>query len=273
MQIEGWKYYNHAAIPTTAPHENINSLPIEDGSIWKLNKGAKMVRWHSDWDCKNETQWWFCIKDTPFNLMDLKAKRRYEINKGSKYFDIKKIIPSDFYEELWEITVLAYSSWPAKYRPPISKERFFKQLQEWNCKVFFGAFEIESGNLKGYAVLEDNKTYVEFMILRVDPDSEKYSINAALVNGILEYYNDRFDGTFYINDGSRSIRHETAFQDYLEKYFGFRKAYCKLHIKYKFFLGIFIRLVYPIRKIISPKTGIGSKLTALLTMESIRRSF
>ena len=21
MRIEGWKYYNHAAIPTTAPHE------------------------------------------------------------------------------------------------------------------------------------------------------------------------------------------------------------------------------------------------------------
>lgn len=35
MQIDGWKYYNHAAIPTTAPHEIPNISPITDGSIWK----------------------------------------------------------------------------------------------------------------------------------------------------------------------------------------------------------------------------------------------
>lgn len=36
MQIDGWKYYNHAAIPTTAPHEIPDISPITDGSIWKI---------------------------------------------------------------------------------------------------------------------------------------------------------------------------------------------------------------------------------------------
>lgn len=36
MQIDRWKYYNHAAIPTTAPHEIPDISPITDGSIWKL---------------------------------------------------------------------------------------------------------------------------------------------------------------------------------------------------------------------------------------------
>ena len=35
MQIDGWKYYNHAAIPTTAPHEIPDISPITDASIWK----------------------------------------------------------------------------------------------------------------------------------------------------------------------------------------------------------------------------------------------
>ena len=39
MEIEGWKYYNHAAIPDYAPHEKVNKRPIEDGSIWKLGGG------------------------------------------------------------------------------------------------------------------------------------------------------------------------------------------------------------------------------------------
>lgn len=40
MQIDGWKYYNHAAIPTTAPHEIPDISPITDGSIWKIGGGV-----------------------------------------------------------------------------------------------------------------------------------------------------------------------------------------------------------------------------------------
>ena len=36
MQIDGWNYYNHAAIPTTDPREVPDITPINDGSIWKI---------------------------------------------------------------------------------------------------------------------------------------------------------------------------------------------------------------------------------------------
>ena len=39
MNIEGWRYYNHAAIPTTEPHERVNLRPINDMSIWKIGGG------------------------------------------------------------------------------------------------------------------------------------------------------------------------------------------------------------------------------------------
>ncbi len=102
--------------------------------------------------------------------------------------------------------------------------------------------------------------------------AEKNAINAAMVAGILEYYKDRFNGQFYINDGSRSIRHETAFQDYLEKYFEFRKAYCYLNVKYRKGFGVIVKILYPFRKHISPDTKIGSKLSAILKMEEICRT-
>ena len=53
MSIPGWKYYNNAAIPTTAPHEEANVTPVEDGSIWNI-KGALLARWTTDWDCKKK---------------------------------------------------------------------------------------------------------------------------------------------------------------------------------------------------------------------------
>lgn len=32
--IEGWRYYNHAAIPTCAPHEEPDTDPIYNGLVW-----------------------------------------------------------------------------------------------------------------------------------------------------------------------------------------------------------------------------------------------
>ena len=37
----GWKYYNHAAIPTCAPHEVPDLAPVMDGIIWKDCDGKK----------------------------------------------------------------------------------------------------------------------------------------------------------------------------------------------------------------------------------------
>lgn len=33
---EGWKYYNYALIPTTAPHEKVGNLKL-DREFWKIS--------------------------------------------------------------------------------------------------------------------------------------------------------------------------------------------------------------------------------------------
>lgn len=35
MQIDGWKYYNHAVVPKASPHEEPDMLPVENGDVWK----------------------------------------------------------------------------------------------------------------------------------------------------------------------------------------------------------------------------------------------
>lgn len=271
MQIDGWKYYNRAAIPTTAPHEPVNMEPVNNNSIWQMEGKPLLVRWQSDWDYEKETNWWYVIKDTPFDISALKSKRRYEINKGNKNFIVQKINAAEYVDDLYRVTINAYTGWPEKYRPRVDKEEFEEQVHDWYDKDFFAGFERESGKLQGYAILTDCGSYVEFSILRTEPDAERNAINAAMVAGILDYYNDRFDGNFYINDGSRAIRHETAFQDYLEKYFEFRKAYCRLNMRYRKGFGLLVKVLYPFRHRISPDSGFGSKVSAILKMEEICR--
>jgi hypothetical protein len=275
MKIDGWKYYNHAAIPTTAPHEKSNMAPINDGSIWKIEGATPLLaRWTTDFDCGYETNWWYVIKDTPFDVNALKAKRRYEINKGIKNFDVKKIEPTNYAVELYNIQIAAYTAYPEKYRPSVDREEFLSSVQKWDCFICIGAFDRESGKLCGYALLsKESEIYVDFKVMRTNPKCEKNGVNAALVEGILKYLNSFLTQGGYICDGARSINHETAFQDYLEKYFGFRKVYCKLHIEYNPKLKWAVRLIYPMRRILLKMDGIGKihQLNAVLRMEEMAR--
>lgn len=269
---DGWKYYNHAAIPVTAPHEEVNLLPIKDGSIWKLRGRPLLARWTTDWDCGHKTNWWYIIKDEPLDIASLKSKRRYEILKGKRNFEVKKINPFVYAEDLFTVTIEAYRGWPEKYRPEVNLKEFKNDILNWSGQDVFGAFDRKDGALSGYARLTDYESYAEFSVLRTIPETERLAVNAAMVAGILEYYGDRLKNGFYINDGSRSVRHETAFQDYLEKYFGFRKVYCRLRIKYRKGVGLLVKCLYPFREHVTDKTKIGSQISGILKMEEIRRN-
>ena len=174
-------------------------------------------------------------------------------------------------EELFHVLVCALESWPEKYRPNVQKEDFVKEIVKWNEDIVYGGFNRETNELCGFAYLKECPKHLEFRVLRVNPKTERNGINAAMVNGILEDNNSRLGKNFYIVDGERAIRHETAFQDYLEKYFGFRKAYCKLHILYRFPLNIMVKILFRFRSKVNGESKIGSLLCAILRMEEFHR--
>ena len=267
-----WKYYNHAIIPTTPPHVAPATSKID--SLLKKEKRAFLARWTADFDCGYETQWWYVIKDCPFDISALKAKRRYEINKGIKNFEVKVIDPAHYVEELYQVLIAAYSAYPEKYRPSVDMQEFLASMEQWEGHTCFGAFHRETDELCGYVVLSNPiDGYVDFKMLRAKPSQEKNGINAALVEGILKHFHAFLTDGGYICDGARSVNHETSFQDYLEKYFGFRKAYCRLRITYSPRIKWIVKLAYPFRKILLKLDGIGivHSFNSVLKMEEICR--
>lgn len=277
MQINGWRYYNYAAVPTTAPHESPNMLPIKDGSVWKVGTGIPLLaRWTTEFDCGYETNWWYVIKDTQFDINALKAKRRYEITKGNKNFLVKEINPKHWTKEMYDVAVAAYATYPESYRPNMSYDQFVTNFVKWGFYKVYGAFSVEDDSLCGYACLSRKNPegrFINFTNMKAMPEKEKLGLNAAMVNKILVDHEAFLSSGGYICDGARSVNHETAFQDYLEKYFEFRKAYCKLHIVYRPAVGLLIKMIYPFRKMLKKMgpTRIVGKLNALLKMEEIKR--
>ena len=275
MNITDWKYYNHAAIPSIPPQEEPNLFPLENKSIWKMGgKTPLLARWTTEFDCGYETNWWYVVKDTPFDISILKAKRRYEVNKGIKYFHVQVIDPRDYKEELYSVQIAAFSAYPEKYRPTVDKQVLLSKIDKWEHYVVFGAFHRETGELSGYAMLtQTGDDYIDFNVLKTKPEQEKYAVNAALVAGILQYFHDFLLNGGMICDGARSISHETAFQDYLEKYFGFRKAYSHLHIVYNPKIKWLIKLLFPVRRCLSKLDGLGivHQINSVMKMEELVR--
>ncbi|MBQ8525169.1 MAG: hypothetical protein IJ460_00390 [Clostridia bacterium] len=272
MKIDGWKYYNHAVIPDCAPHDTPDINPVIDGSIWQIDGGKPILaRWTTNFDCGYDTGWYFVIKDTPFDIGAVNAKRRYEINKGNKNFNFRKIDVSIDGDALYDVHVCATETYGGVTVQ--CKQDFLNYIH--SCIKFgqdlFGVYLTENDRLCGYSLLDEKDDYIVFISQKADPSYEKQGLNAALVYGICEYYKASLEKGKYICDGEKSILHTTAFQDYLEKYFMFRKAYCRLNIKFKMPFSIALSLVYPFRKLIY-RIDVLRKIGGLLKMKEIVKS-
>ena len=206
-------------IPTTAPHEEADTELLNNKSFWKANKNILLARWTADFDCGHVTNWWYVIKDQPFDLSALKAKHRYEINRGIKNFDVMIINPQEYIDELYKVFIAAYSSWPLKYRPLFTltdMTDLAKKLADDPSIICYGAFFRTTGELCGFLQIPTYEFHAELQSQRVKPEYEKYQVNAALIYCSLEDNRSKLEsGSYYILDGARNINHETSFQDYL----------------------------------------------------------
>ena len=272
-----WKYYNHAAVPLTPPHQAPDFGPLEDGSIWNIDgKKPLLVRYTSDWGCKDYTGWWYVLRDTPFDISQLKTKRRYEITRGMRFFDVRAIRPSEYADALATVQEKALLSYTGKKRVRFNRMSFVQSISKNDERIdegkllFFAAFRRETKELCGFNYAYVHASYANLAVQKAIPEQEKYGLNAALVYAVLEALSEKLANGFYLTDGARSINHETHFQNYLEKYFGFRKVSCRLHIIYASRIRWMMRLLYPVRRLIWrwPKFHL---LGAVLKMDEIAR--
>ncbi|WP_251548046.1 hypothetical protein [Pumilibacter intestinalis] len=272
--IGDWQFYNHAWVPSVEPHTVPDLAPLAGGELFK--QGGVLARYTTQFDCGNETEWWYIIKDKPFDISELKSKHRYVIKQGEKNFETKLINPLHYKEDIFQVATAAFADYPKKYRPQLQKDKFMNDIEEWSAGggVFvYGAFVRNNGVLAGYAVLSKENRCLHFSILKTMPIYEKMQVNAALVYKILKDFEIELTNGYYICDGARNIQHQTHFPEYLEKYFGFRKAYCRLHVAYAPKYKRLIKLVYPFRKLLHLFDGITKvhQLNGVLKMEEIVR--
>ena len=204
FDLSKWKYYQNSIIPSTPPHDAPYLSKEGKKELFKKYKKALFIRWYSHFDCKEKTEWWYVIKDTSYDIQNLKAKRRYEITKARKFFEVKKISALEYKEALSYVNMEASKGYKKRDRNNITHEQIIKTFENWDKSshlTIFAAFFKETSELCGYALIAKQGHAIHLSLLKTIPEFEKYSLNAALVDNILLEYDDLIKNGHYISDG------------------------------------------------------------------------
>ena len=229
-----------------------------------LSRGGYLVRNVFDFDCSENTSFWYVIKDSSCNIQDIPSKYRSYVRKALEKFDIRKISNEEMVTYGYSVYVKASNSYEIESKP-VSYDTF----KSWysNSKMdFWGAFDKGTGEMVAYATNTINDNYCEYNALKADPYfMKKYYVYYGLIFEMNHFYLETL-GLDFVNDGARSISNHSNIQSFLVQKFKFRYAYCRLKVHYKWWLAIIIRILFPFRKIIKH-----NKIQSILNLELMVR--
>jgi hypothetical protein len=235
------------------------------------NLGGAMVRWTQGFDARNcPTEWFSVICQKFIPLEELPHRKRYKIKRSLEACEARIISAGELAASGYPILLKAITQYQGPKPAPPTEERFRAALacesQFSDLVHLWGIYHRHS--LIGYTQVHIiGKTEAYYSTTKLDPDFRKYGPGYAVVYRMLEHYLGRC-GFQYVNDGFRSIYHETNMQSFLMENFGFEKAYTKLHLYYRPPLGVLMRLGYPWRAILG---RMDRRLAALFEQERCRR--
>lgn len=270
-----WEYYNHALVPATAPHVEPDTSWMKDRGKWKELAGGRyplFARWTTDFDCPEETEWWYIIKEAPFEFENLEKKSRKHIRQALRNCRIEKL--ENRKQNIGDL-YRVYEEAHARYKNAdnkISYEQFERGCLDESEDIEYWVGYDSTDRMIGYVTVIVHDTYVETSTAKFSAQYMNLRVSDALYYNILDFYLNKSHKK-YVSSGQRSINHITNTQEYKIKVFGFRKAYCRLHIKYAAQIKWLVFMLYPIRKFIKlfDRNTLIHQLSGVLKMEEICR--
>lgn len=268
-----WIYYNHTLVPDVAPHEIVET-PNINREFWKSskNKYPLIARWTSDFDCKEETNFWYIIRTAPYDVGQLSKSTRKNIRRGEKKCYVRELQDGDE-ENIYDCYKEAYKRYDKadNFRSSESIEEEFRNRKRENL-IYYGAFDRESDFLIGFFICKLYSDYVETKVSKFNPKYMSLRPSDVLNHYILNIWLN-YPHIKYINSGTRNLNHKTNVQEYKVRTFGYRKAYCKLHIRYRTWFNIIIKFLYCFKNLFYglDDNDLLHKVNVILKMEDISR--
>lgn len=241
-----FKLYKGAWLPQIPPHL---CTKLSDKQLSEILRGGGIfIKNVYDFDCKQETQFWYVIKDSFGGLEELSSKKRNQIRKSLKTYDVRMVTKEDILKFGYDIHIKALKHYkiPAEV---VSKESFANRIENHKGD-FWMVYEKESNIPVAFSINTIENDSCNYSTIKIDP---KYLNSTYPVYGLIYTMNEYYlkeKGLRYVNDGARSITEHSNIQPFLISTFNFRKAYCRVQLKYQWWFGLIVKILYPFRNII-----------------------
>ena len=263
--MNGFYLYRKAWRYDGAPHEEPHLKKEEWQAL--LKKGGLIVRNTYDFDFREETCFWYIVKDSFKGLDEYASNERNKIRRSNNVLTFNKISVDLLKSEGWNILKATYDDYAVSDRT-MNETVFQDYLSSCEKQNFdyWGVFD--DGRLVGFCTvwlwLPDS---CEYGLIGILPEYKHN--NTYPYYGLFHQLNDYYlgeKGFRYVTDGARSITEHSNIQEFLVENFGFRKAYCQLEVHYIWWMRIAVKLLYPFRKIITLP-----RVKAILNLEAMQR--
>ncbi len=272
LELKGirWSLYQGALVPDEAPHKEV-SLPDQDRRYLLRRSGAYLLRWTTHWDCQERTEFWHVIKDQPSRLEDYLSNTRRYTKRGLRLFGVEKVDPGNTADEAYKVYLQAFDRYNTRSKPE-SFDEFKRGFQDPRPGTEVWA-AYQGHQMAAYAINRVWDGTCQYAAMKYNPAYLADACSFALIHTMNHHYLDVLR-LRYITDGTRSLSHATKIQEFLEEHFGFRKAFCRLHLAYAPRVACAVQVLFPVRRLVyRVGTGWSEKLSVLLRHEEISRSF
>ncbi len=265
-----WYHYQGALLPRVPPHQEIRLSRQEQKELLKLSETI-FLRYTDEWN-REDGEFWFVIKEYFGGLEELSANTRSKIRRGQKRNIARRVDAEHIAKFGYEVYKSAFEKYDT-FIKPIDQKHFKERILSNQMLEYWGVFDKESSRLVAYSenFIEDNMCH--YSTIKFHPDFLKHYTSYILIYEMNRYYLEE-KKMRYVNDGARSISHETNVQKFLMEKFKFTKAYVKLNIAYRWNVGMMVKMLYPLRALVKKiDHPLANKISVMLKQEAIRRSF
>ncbi len=265
-------FIHHGVLLPMAPPDTEIDLGRQDQNHLLKKTGARFIRWTNQFD-KEYSEFWYIIKDSFGGLEELSSNTRNQVRRGLKNFTAQPDSFKHLRDKGYPAYLNAFQRFSTFEKPMGESEfkRHVSKLEKSGLYEVWGVWDLQNKELAGFSenLILSPTCFYETMYC-APFYLKKYSSYVLFFEMNRHYLKER--GFRYVHDGSRSLSHDTNVQEFLVDKFKFRKAFCDLHITYRYDISMLVKILYRFRSIIYKRDdSIGRKLAVLLRHEEIRR--
>lgn len=229
VDIDGvpWEVSARRLLPLRMPHI---MEPVDRAKAAAALKqtGAMVAMWNDTWDTPPCDWWWICCDAADYDVAMLPKRGRRDVRAGLRRCKVRRVDVEEMCHAGHRVYAASvnHHGGPAKPKTLSEFTAGAREGAEYAGREYWGAFVDD--DLAAYAsciVLDDA---VLLSGAKSHPEHHKALPNNALIHTLTQHYL-RERGLLYVTDGTRAVRHQTRFQDFLAR-MGYRRIYCPVRI-------------------------------------------